>query len=348
MKVMPEPSPGALPVQAAFEAGVAALETGNHAAAAGHFADALRHDPAHVQAHHLAGGVAFQAGRFGEALRHFEQACRLDPKTPLYPFNSAVAHLRLGQPDAARRCVEAALALDAGLLPAHGLLASLNFPGANYLEVLSAIHAQLRPRTYLEIGVETGRSIALALPETRAIGIDPEPRIEKPLGPRTRIISTTSDDYFATRDVHADLEGLPIDLAFIDGMHRFEFALRDFVNIEKRAAPRSTVLIHDCYPLTRLTAERECQTAFWSGDIWRLVLLLRKYRPDLSVNVVATAPTGLGVVRGLDPGSRKLEERYDEIVSEFLALDYSVLDSDKPGMLRLVPNDWERIQAILE
>jgi len=100
--------------------------------------------------------------------------------------------------------------------------------------------------------------------------------------------------------------------------------------------------------LSRRTAERERRTSFWSGDIWRLVLLLRKYRPDLGVKVIGTAPTGLGVVRGLDPDSSVLRDNYDAIVGEFLALDYSVLDADKPGMLALYPNDREKVKAILQ
>src|SRR5207248_2176044 len=78
---------------------------------------------------------------------------------------------------AARDCCATALALDPGMYPAHDFLAGLNFPGPYYLEVISMFHSHLRPRTYLEIGVETGQSIALARPETRAIGIDPEPKI---------------------------------------------------------------------------------------------------------------------------------------------------------------------------
>ena len=53
-------------------------------------------------------------------------------------------------------------------------------------------------------------------------------------------------------------------------------------------------------------------------------------------------------MRGLDPASRVLRERLEAIVSEFLALDYSVLDADKAGMLALYPNDWEKIKAILQ
>ncbi len=331
----------------AFEAGVAALDAGNRAAAAQHFARALQADPEHVQAHHYSGGIDFQAGRLREALEHFEIARRIDPHRAEYHFDAAVTHWKLGEIDTARQRCETALALAPALEPAHGFLAGLNFPGPFYFEVLAMIHSHLRPRTYLEIGVQTGQSIALARPETRAIGVDPHPRISTPLGPRTSICAATSDEYFATHDVRAELGGLPIDLAFIDGMHRFEFALRDFINIEKHCIPQSTLLIHDAYPLTRLTAERACQTLFWSGDIWRLILLLRKYRPDLSLNVIATAPTGLGVVRGLDPASRLLQESFDEIVREFLALDYSVLDADKAGMLALYPNDWGKIRAIL-
>ena len=336
------------PGPTAFEAGVEAYEAGKLAAAAEHFAGTLRAEPEHVRAHTYAGGIDLRTRRFREALEHFERARTLDPQNAECHFGAAVAHRELGANEAARECCETALALDPGLHPAHGFLASLNFPGPLYLKIIAMLHSHLRPRTYLEIGVETGQSIALARLETRAIGIDPEPKITERLAPGTSIHATTSDEYFAAHDVKAEFGGLPIDLAFIDGMHQFEFALRDFINIEKHCTSRSTILIHDCYPLSRRTAERERRTTFWSGDIWRLVLILRKYRPDLSVKVIATAPTGLGVVRDLDPGSNVLQQNYEAIVGEFLAVDYSVLDADKAGLLALYPNDWEKVKAILQ
>lgn len=334
--------------QTAFEAGVAAFNTGDHAAAADHFERALRADPEHAQAHQYSGGVAFRAGRYHEALQQFEIACRLAPNVTQCQFDLAVTHWKLGDTEAARRCCERTLSLAPDLNAAHELLSMLTLPGAIYFDLLPMIHSHLRPRTYVEIGVSKGDSITLVRPETRAIGIDPLPKVTAPLGPNTSIHATTSDDYFASRDVSADLGGLPIDLAFIDGMHQFEFALRDFINIEKHCSAQSTILIHDCYPLTRLTAERERKTVFWSGDIWRLILILRKYRPDLSVNVLATGPTGLAIVRRLDPGSSVLAGRMREIVDEYLALDYSVLDADKARMLALFPNDWERIKSLLQ
>jgi hypothetical protein len=231
---------------------------------------------------------------------------------------------------------------------AHALISAAELSGERYIEVLDRIHQHLRPRSYLEIGVAAGDSIRLARPGTRAIGVDPEPKIAAPLGDNVRIFATTSDEFFASHDVAAELGGLPIDLAFIDGMHRFEFALRDFVNIEARCAPGATVLIHDTYPLDPRTAARERTTTFWSGDVWRLVLLLRAHRPDLALHTIAAPPTGLTLVRNLSPGATYLRDHLDALVEEYLALDFGVLARNKAEQLALFPNDWPRIRALLE
>jgi hypothetical protein len=221
------------------------------------------------------------------------------------------------------------------------------FPGEGYFQLLRRIHDLLKPRTYLEIGVAAGDSLRQVKAPTLAIGVDPEPQLTAPLEPNQRVFAETSDAFFAGHDVRAELGGQPLDLAFIDGMHHFEFALRDFANVERLCTPRSTILIHDTYPLDRATAERDRQRVFWSGDIWRLVLLLKKYRPELAVHTVAAAPTGLTMVRNLDPGSRLIFERHDELCREFLALDYSSIEQDMAGKLNLFPNDWTRVRALL-
>ena len=52
-------------------------------------------------------------------------------------------------------------------------------------------------------------------------------------------------------------------------------------------------------------------------------------------------------MRKLDPGSRVLLERHDQICQEYLALDYSYIEDDMAGKLNLFPNDWERIRPLL-
>jgi hypothetical protein len=216
-----------------------------------------------------------------------------------------------------------------------------------YLELLGRIQLQLRPRTYVEVGVGQGASFAKVLPKTRAVGIDP---ILHTLSPRNRdakFFPMPSDDFFARYDLTEEL-GAPVDLAFIDGMHLFEYALRDFISIEPCCTTESVILVHDCYPLSRETAARNRTTECWSGDIWKLILCLKRYRPELEISVVDVRPTGLGIVMCLDPASTVLSSRYDEICNHYVDLDYSTLDEAKDVQLNRVPNDWDLVRSFFE
>jgi hypothetical protein len=253
----------------------------------------------------------------------------------------------LGRPqqalDLCRRAVE-----QADYSRAYTLMSRLALPGEDYFAVLARIHRHVRPRTYLEIGVAQGRSLALALPETAAIGVDPAPQLRAAPGPRQRVFALTSDEFFARHDVRAEFGGMDLDMAFIDGMHRFEFALRDFINVERYCTPSSVILMHDCYPLDARTALREQETSFWSGDIWRLVLLLREVRPDLVVRTIGTPPTGLGLVLNPNPDSRVLAERLEELTHTYLAKDFAVLAGRQREALGLLPNEWRGVRTLLD
>ena len=65
------------------------------------------------------------------------------------------------------------------------------------------------------------------------------------------------------------------------------------------------------------------------------------------MNVADTAPTGLGIVRGLDPDSTVLEESYDRIYEQFIALPFATLDRSKAEMLNRVPGDWNTVRSLL-
>ncbi len=231
---------------------------------------------------------------------------------------------------------------------AYTLLSRLSLPGEDYFRVLARIHRYLRPRTYLEIGVSRGDSLACVLPTTQVLGIDPEPKLAAAPPANVRIYRETSDDFFARYAPRAELGGQPVELAFIDGMHHFEYALRDFINVERACSRSSVILMHDCYPLDERTAQREQVTGFWSGDIWRLMLLLRERRPDLVVRTIATAPTGLGIVLNPDPSSHLLTDRLDELIAAYLARDFSVLAAAKPEALGLLENRWPVIRELID
>jgi hypothetical protein len=227
-------------------------------------------------------------------------------------------------------------------------LAGLELPGEDYLRVLARVHAHLRPATYLEIGVACGDSFRLPRAPTRAIGIDPAPRVPYRLAAHQKLFAQTSDEFFATRDVLAELGGQTVQMAFIDGMHHFEYALRDFANLEAVCDPRAVIFVHDCHPLDARSSAREQSTRFWSGDVWRLIVLLKRHRPDLKIHTLATPPTGLGMITGLSPGKRLRGEQLAALTAEGLGLDFAAIAPRKPEALNVFPNDWAKVRALLD
>ncbi len=213
----------------------------------------------------------------------------------------------------------------------------------HYFDLIRRLHVALRPRTYLEIGVHTGKSLALAGPETTIIGIDPVPAIRTRINDTTKLFFETSDDFFAQHDVRELLGGRTLDMAFIDGMHLFEYALRDFRNIERFCTSDSVVLVHDCYPLDAASSGRIRGSETWTGDTWKLVPCLRALRPDLEIVTVAVKPSGLTLIRNLDPTNTTLDERYDEALARFGDIGFDAIDGQHNEILNVVDNAWDDI-----
>lgn len=155
---------------------------------------------------------------------------------------------------------------------------------------------------YLEVGVQFGSSLALAKGAEVAIGIDPY-ALCTPKGNQV-IFSMTSDDYFERINGHQT----PVDLAFIDGMHLYEYALRDFMNIERISTTRSVIVFDDILPYNQAIAAREQPPGDWTGDVWKVYYLLKRHRPDLDLTLVDLFPTGALMVTNLNPNSMTLHD----------------------------------------
>ncbi len=201
--------------------------------------------------------------------------------------------------------------------------------GAFYVDFLAHAARVLGAERYLEIGTQTGRSLA-AVP-CDAVSIDPEFKLRFPVaaGKRACLLhQMTSDAYFRRHDPKAALGGT-LDLAFLDGMHRFEFLLRDFINVERHMRPNSVVFMHDCLPMTLDMTRRQFVGSthpdfrgYWTGDVWKVVPILKRLRPDLRVTLLDCPPTGLVMITDLDPTSTVLDKAYSDIVAEFARIPF--------------------------
>jgi hypothetical protein len=201
--------------------------------------------------------------------------------------------------------------------------------GLHYLDFLEALHKACNPVWYLEIGTQTGASLRLS--SAKSISVDPAYRLSHEImqnKPELYAYQETSDAFFKAERMKQI--GARVDIAFLDGMHLFEYLLRDFIGTEKFCANTGIIMLHDCLPWNGPMAMRDrasAKTASWTGDVWKIVPVLKKYRPDLEIEILDAAPTGLVVVSNLDPRNTVLEDHYDEILKDFVDLtldDYGV------------------------
>lgn len=220
----------------------------------------------------------------------------------------------------------------------HLRYAKQALPGPVYLAVLVWIHQALRPASYVEIGVGQGESLRAAQPGTVCVGIDPAPMLHKPLAADVRLFRMTSDAFFAGHDLRAMLAGGAFSLAFIDGHHLFEQALRDFLHLQRFAGSRSVIVLHDCLPLDGTTSARIRTTEFYSGDVWKLALCLREMRPHLRMVIVPAPPTGLCIVSGLDTAPAEPDQDFGGCVARYADLTFEDYQTRRARMPPSIPN----------
>lgn len=221
------------------------------------------------------------------------------------------------------------------------------FPGPDYFEWLKWLHATIRPESYVEIGVETGRSLRFAQRPTKSIGIDPAVNVVVSIESWVKLYKLPSDDFFAQYDLRQVLDTESVDMAFIDGLHTFDQALKDFINIEHYSLPGTVVAFHDIFPVTPITAARDRETIFWLGDTWKVVLILKEMRPDLKIFTIPTFPSGLTLVTGLNANSQLLVQEMETIINHWMGIDLGSYMDEIDTHLNVVNNEVPVVSKLL-
>ena len=268
-------------------------------------------------------------GQYQSACELLELLLQRNPTHAVCHWELAQCYYKMGDNAKALAHCEKTRLLDPTSVLAFTLLSQLRLPGEDYRELLERLLNHLKPRTYVEVGAEGNRFVHLAKTAKRTLGIRPD---EKPL---------------AQRDLSAELGDRPVDVAFIHDVLQFERVLGDVAKLEQAANRDSVILLGGCYPLDEESASRESRNTFASGDVWRLVVLLKKYRPDLQINTIGTAPTGLTVIQNLNPESGFAQADHGAMVTEMMALPYSYLDEGKAEKLNLFINHWPRVKSMV-
>lgn len=201
--------------------------------------------------------------------------------------------------------------------------------GIGYIEYIKHIAKQSNCRGYLEIGTNSGASLAAV--DCDSIAVDPDFQITLDvIGKKQKCLmyQMTSDEFFDRHDPRI-LLGHEIDVVFLDGMHLYEFLLRDIMNSERFCSKDSVIILHDCIPPTFEMTNRAMIDAvlnekyknYWTGDVWKVIPAIQKYRPDLKLVFVDCPPSGLVMITNCDSNSTTLRENFSTIVEEYSESD---------------------------
>lgn len=197
--------------------------------------------------------------------------------------------------------------------------------GQRYTEFLDGLHRAMAFDWYMEIGCRAGQIFAPVIGKT--IAVDPYFKADTNIighKPRLFVFQEKSDDFFASKFLK-QME-IKLSFSFLDGLHLFEFLLRDFFNTEANSDPGGVIALHDCVPFNERMLTRDLENlprGPWTGDVWKLIPILRKYRPDLKLTVLSCRPTGLVLISKLDPANRDLKKNYDKIVADWIDTELS-------------------------
>ncbi len=221
----------------------------------------------------------------------------------------------------------------------------------NRHQMLAALHRRVRPRTYLEVGVHNGKSMTLS--RVPSVGVDPDFSVSSEVQADVHLARVPSDEFFAREDPLAHLPIPVVDLAFVDGMHLAEFALRDILAVERFTLPTSVMLLDDMLPRDVPMANRKRTQTAWTGDVYKAGEALRRLRPDLLVIDVDTEPTGTCLVLFPDATRDGVLPGYDEWLAGAVSPDPQDVPREVLERTRaLAPEEvlaspgWEQLAAL--
>lgn len=202
---------------------------------------------------------------------------------------------------------------------------SLQHKGANFVQMMQALIRWTDASSFFQIG--QGLGVATAEVSADLVWVSPAfpAQMTLPLSRnRTVTYRMTPAAFFAQADLRWFFP-LGVDIAFLDGHHLIEVLLDEFVATERNCRRHSLIVLHDCLPLNSRMAERTYREdpsenaatrSFWTGDVWKVLPILKKHRPDMEIAVLDCPPTGLVVCTCLDPASKVLDAHREGIISE--------------------------------
>lgn len=218
----------------------------------------------------------------------------------------------------------------------------------NREKVILTLMKQKQLCNYLEIGVFNGH-IFFRVKSTFKIAVDPHFKFDtlrkagklflNPYNIFNKYFEKTSEDFF-NEDASDILSGKKIEIALIDGMHEYSYALTDVENTLKYLSKNGVMVLHDCNPQIKADAvsfdewkARDFKDT-WNGDVWRTLLHLQSLRNDINVFTL-DGDHGLGIITWGQP-----ENKLNYTLQQIEQFTFEDFDANRKSWINLKPADY--------
>ena len=147
-------------------------------------------------------------------------------------------------------------------------------------EIINSLAKINQADTYLEVGVEAGHTFS-KIAITNKTAVDPIFRFDfKSMDGSFH--QTTSDEFL----LEAVSKNAKFDFIFLDGLHHWEFALRDFINATLLSHKKTIIIIDDVLPsdyFSQLRSQSDCvkfkkiyniKDENWMGDVYKIIPMI--------------------------------------------------------------------------
>ena len=257
-----------LTIEEALQQGEAAHMEGKLQEAERIYRTILEAQPTHPYANYNLGILAASRNKSQIALPFFEIALVGSPEKEEFWLSYIKALISIDEIESALRSIKSAKecglssekfdALEDQLLqPIEHSAKGIFYQAHNrhYLDFLKALNEK-KYEMYFEIGACTGESLRLS--QSPSVAIDPYFQLQvEIIGKKDFcLLFQEKSDYFFEETL-PKFPHLKCQLGFINGMHLFEYALRDFINLAKNSSEESLFLFHDVLPWNYEMAVRD-------------------------------------------------------------------------------------------
>jgi hypothetical protein len=218
----------------------------------------------------------------------------------------------------------------------------------NRKKVIQTLMKGKKLSRYLEIGVFTGH-IFFMIKSRFKIAVDPCFQFNplkksgklflNPFNLFNKYFEKASDDFFGENAPDIFKNDL-LEIALIDGMHEYIYALRDVENTLNYLTKNGIIVLHDCNPQKKEDAvsfeEWKARNfkGTWNGDVWRTILNLQSLRDDLNVFTL-DCDHGLGIItRG------KAKNKLNYSLQQIEQFSFEDFDANRESWINLKPADY--------